>query len=247
MQRAIPVLLAAVLGLWMAGTAAAGTILGPSPYLCFDTATAPAGCGGSDSPFKNLSFGYFSLETFEDHLFNVPGVTASAGGVTSVVFGPSIHDSVDADDGVIDGSGLLGDDFFSGSAGTGVTFTFNAGILGSLPTHVGIVWTDGGGNATVTFQARDTGGNLLCNTSSPLGNSSSNNGETDEDRFFGCIDNGGIASMFISDSGGGGIELDHLQYGGISTRVGVPAPETLTLFGLGLAASAALTAWRRRR
>ena len=215
--------------------ARAGAILGPSPYLCFDAATAPAGCGSNDSPFKNISFSYFHLETFEDHLLNVPGVTGAPGGVTSVVFGPNIHDSVDADDGAIDGSGLRGDDWFSGSAASGVRFTFSSAVLGTLPTHAGIVWTDGGGNATVTFQAFDAANNMVCNVASPLGNSSSNNGETNEDRFFGCIDNLGIASIFISDSGGGGIEVDHLQYGLIAPASGVPAPATFALLAFGLA------------
>jgi len=219
------------------GSVWAGSILGPTPYLCFDTATAPSGCGGKDSPFKAVSFGsYFHLETFEDHLLNVPGVTASAGGVTSVVFGPLIHDSVDADDGAIDGSGLQGDSYFSNNAAAGITFTFNAGALGGLPTDVGIVWTDGAGNTTVTFQARDAANNLVCNIASPLGNSASNAGETDEDRFFGCISSTGIASIFISDSGGGGIEVDHLQYGRTNAP-GNPAPEpgSLALLGIGLA------------
>jgi hypothetical protein len=236
-----------ILGLVLMGAVAAsyaGVLFGPSPYLCFDAATAPAGCGTSDSPLKSLSFGYFHLETFEDHLFNVPGVTASAGGVTSVVFGPSIHDSVDADDGVIDGSGLRGDDYFSGSAGAGVRFTFDSGILGALPTHAGIVWTDGGGNATVTFQAFDASNNLLCDTSSPLGNSSSVNGETNDDRFFGCSDSAGIASIFIRDSGGGGIELDHLQYGNLASSTAVPAPATLALLLAGL--TALVSATRRK-
>ena len=217
------------------GPAHAGTMLGPSAYLCFDTATAPPGCAGHDSPFKNGSFSYFYLETFEDHLLNVPGVSASTGGVTSVVFGPLIHDSVDADDGVIDGSGLNGDSYFSNSAAAGITFMFNGGLLGGLPTSVGIVWTDGGGNATVTFQARDLANNLLCSASAPLGNAGSNDGETDEDRFFGCVDSGGIASIFISDSGGGGIEVDHLQYGLAGTVSGAPEPASLALFGIGLA------------
>ena len=107
------------------------TFLGPTPYLSFD-----------DSPFKGGSFGYFYLETFEDHLLNTPGVSADSGGVTSVVFGPLIHDSVDADDGAIDGSGLKGDSYFTASGATGVRFTFSAAALGSLPTSAGIVWTD---------------------------------------------------------------------------------------------------------
>jgi hypothetical protein len=92
----------------------ADTFLGPTPYLSF-----------ADSPFNGGSFSYFYLETFEDHLSNTPGVTGSPGGVTSVVFGPSIHDSVDADDGVIDGSGLNGDSYFSSSGAGGVTFYKN--------------------------------------------------------------------------------------------------------------------------
>ena len=80
----------------------------------------------NNSPFRNLNNTYFHLENFEDHLFNTPGVTASAGGVTSVVFGPSAHDSVDADDGVINGSGLAGDCYFSASGAAGIRFTFNA-------------------------------------------------------------------------------------------------------------------------
>ncbi len=110
----------------------------------------------SDSPFSGGSFAYFHLEDFEDHLFNVPGVSASAGGVTSVVFGPSIHDSVDLDDGMLDGSGLKGDSFFFGRGSTGITFTFDSTVLGALPTHSGIVWTDGGGSTT--FEAFDSNG-----------------------------------------------------------------------------------------
>ena len=46
---------------------------------------------------KNAHFFFFSdlfyLEDFEDHLLNTPGVNASDGGVTSIVYGPLIHDS----------------------------------------------------------------------------------------------------------------------------------------------------------
>src|SRR5882672_11224983 len=113
----------------VACAARAGAV-GPSPYLSFD-----------DSPFKSLNLQNFHLEDFEDHLLNVPGVSGSPGGVASVVFGPSIHDSVDGDDGAIDGSGLNGDDWFASPAL--VTFTFDAQVLGGLPTHAGVVWTDG--------------------------------------------------------------------------------------------------------
>ncbi|HET8578911.1 MAG TPA: PEP-CTERM sorting domain-containing protein [Methylomirabilota bacterium] len=231
------------------GPVGATTLFGPTPYLCFDTATAPAGCGGADSPFKSLSFSYFFLETFEDHLFNVPGVTASAGGVTSVVFGPSIHDSVDADDGAIDGSGLLGDSFFSSSGASGITFTFSAAILGALPTHVGIVWTDGAG--TISFSASGLGGALapctIVGYSDPGSPDGSVSGTTAEDRFFGCSDPGGISSISISNSSGG-IEVDHLQYGLLGAGPGpsVPAPASLILLGSGLICMAVARRLRRR-
>lgn len=237
-------ILALMVGLLLGDPAGAATLSGPSPYLCFDTATAPPGCGGADSPWKALPFGYFHLETFEDHLLNVPGVAASAGGVTSVVFGPAIHDSVDADDGTIDGSGLLGDSFFSFAGGPGISFTFSAVALGSLPTHAGLVWTDGGG--TVTFRAFGPGSVELgaCASVDGIVSGVGNSGQTDEDRFVGCSDPGGIERIFIRNSAGG-IEVDHLQYGGLAAEPppGVPEPATLLLVGSGLAA---LTILRRR-
>jgi hypothetical protein len=85
-------------------------------------------------------------------------------------------------------------------------------VLGTLPTRVGIVWTDGGLNSAVTFEARDGSGNLLGTIAQTLGDSS-NNGTTSEDRFHGVIYAGGIGSIRISNTSGG-IEVDHLQYFG---------------------------------
>jgi hypothetical protein len=183
----------------------------------------------SDSPFAAGSFSYFHLETFEDQLFNTPGVSASAGGVTSVIFGPSIHDSVDTDDGALDGSGLAGDDYFSGNGGSGITFSFSAAVLGALPTHAGLVWTDGDGSTS--FEAFDHNGVSLGVVTVSLANGSFN-GETSEDRFFGAIDPLGISAIKISNSSGG-IEIDHVQYG---LAAAVPEPETyaLMLAGFGL-------------
>ncbi len=195
----------------------------------------------SDSPFAATPFTWFHLEDFEDHLFNTPGVSASAGGVTSVVFGPSIHDSVDTDDGILDGSGLLGDDFFSGNGSSGITFSFSAGVLGALPTHAGLVWTDGAGSTS--FEAFDHAGMSMGVVTVNIANGSFN-GETSEDRFFGAIDPLGITAIKISNSSGG-IEIDHLQYGFAGTVGAIPEPETyaLMLGGLGLLGFVA----RRRR
>jgi hypothetical protein len=197
---------------------AAWTPYGPTPYRGF-----------ADSPFAAVGFGSFFLETFEDHLFDAPGVSASAGGVTSVFFGPSIHDSVDADDGAIDGSGLQGDDFFSFRGASGITFSFSAAALGALPSHAGLVWTDGGAGASVSFSVFGAGGQLLYTTTQPGMADGSNNGETAEDRFFGASDPAGISAIFVSNSSGG-IEIDHLQYG----IAAVPEPQAWALMAAGL-------------
>jgi hypothetical protein len=211
---------------------AALATFGPTPYLSF-----------ADSPFSGGSFSYFHLENFEDHLLNTPGVSGSPGGVTSVVFGPSIHDSVDADDGVINGSGLLGDSWFTSNGAAGVTFTFSAAILGSLPTSAGLVWTDGGTNTPVTFTVFGENGQQVFTTTLSGFADGSNNGETAEDRFFGATYSGGISSIFMSNASGG-MEVDHLQYG-LAAAGSVPEPETyaMLLAGLGLKGFAA----RRRQ
>lgn len=232
MKKVMTLLFSCVIGLIVSNNAMAVTLLGPSAYLCFDGSLA--GCGTSFSPFAAdvaaSNFSYFHLETFEDHLLNTPGVSANNGGVTSVVFGPSIHDSVDGDDGVIDGSGLLGDSFFS-SGLPGITFTFDKNVLGAFPTHAGIVWTDGAG--TTTFEAFDALGNSLGTVGPNAIADGSVNGETAEDRFYGAINDGGISAIKILNTAGG-IEVDHLQYGLFGERTAaVPEPASLLLLGIG--------------
>ena len=203
--------------MFVAGTAGAASFYGPTPYLSF-----------ADSPFYGGSYSYFYLEDMEDG-FNTPGVSNSGGGVT----GPGgITDSVDADDGVIDGSGVNGKSLF-GNGSTGITFTFTAAVLGTLPTHAGIVWTDGAVHNQVTFQAWDTAnvslGTLVGND---IGDGNFNS-DTAEDRFFGVVNAGGISRIAIWNSqmsgGGSGIEVDHLQYGSA-----VPVPAAAWLLGCGL-------------
>jgi hypothetical protein len=185
----------------------AQTLLGPSVYTSF-----------TNSPFNGGSFTYFHLETYEDSLFNVPGVTASGGAV--VVPGGNT-DSVDADDGVIDGRGQDGHSYFLNSGNTGIRFTFSALALGQLPTHAGIVWTDG--NNQIRFEAFNGAGTSL-GFLTGIHADSSNAGFTAEDRFYGITSPGGIGSILIQSGlpgSGGGIEVDHLQYG-FSTAVPEP-------------------------
>lgn len=202
--------------------ATAQTLYGPSHYYQF-----------SDSPFAGGSYSSFYLEDFEDGVLNVPDVVAT-GLVPPAVIGPtSVTDSVDGDDGTIDGLGRAGYSLFAAFGDSGITFTFSDATLGSLPTVAGIVWTDG--NNSISFEARDLGGNVIA---SSLNNSHADNsifGETDEDRFYGVAYSGGIKSITIW-SGPGGIEVDHLQYG-IGTPNPVPEPMTLLLGGASLAAA----------
>ena len=180
--------------------------------------------GPSQSPFNPASFGAFYYDTFETSGLSA-GVTASAGAVD----GPgALIDSVE-------GPGALGHSWYSGDGATGITFAFDAGVLGQLPTAVGIVWTDGDG-PNRTFQAYDAS-HVLIGTiidSSPLFYSSGGDGDTANYRFFGVTNAGGISSIFIANDGGG-IEVDDLQFGvGRNNSNSVPEPSSLVLLGTGL-------------
>ena len=229
-------LLAAALA---AASGAHAQLIGPSGGTGLSGEYARA----SDSPFAATPFSWFHLENFEDHLFNTPGVSASAGGVTSVVFGPQIHDSVDTDDGAFDGSGLLGDDYFSGSGSTGIVFTFSAAVLGALPTHAGLVWTDG--VDPINFEAFDQNGVSLGGIFDQHHADGSFAGTLEDDRFYGLTHLGGISKLVITDNPGQ--EIDHIQYGFsvIPTEHGVPEPAAWALMLTGFAGLGAML--RRRR
>lgn len=229
---------AAIFGLVLVCSQSAGaaTFLGPSPYLCFDSGLI-AGCGTAASPFAGTDFsaGYFHLEDFEDGALNTPGVASNPGGSIAPA-GGSLTDSVDEDDGLIDGSGINGQSYF-GVGGIGFTFSFDANVLGALPTHAGVVWTDGAVTNEVTFEAFDANGVSLGLIVGPnIGDNNFNNG-TAEDRFFGVVEAGGISAIRIFNSmmsgGGSGIEVDHLQYG-VAAPVPVPPAAVLLLGALGV-------------
>ena len=196
--------------LW-ATTAGAQSLLGPTPYT-----------SQADSPFAaQIVGGSVTLETFEDGLLNTPFVSASAG----APFGPGgITDSVDGDDGTIDGFGVAGSSFFSGSGAAGITFTFDPSAPAGLPTSAGVVWTDGDG--TTLFEAFGPGGVSL-GTIGPVALADGTfSGTTGEDRFFGITNAAGISAIRISNTLGG-IEVDHLQYS-VSAAPPPPAPPTST-------------------
>lgn len=192
---------------------------GPSPYLDFN-GTKP-GVGTNYSPFADMLFTYFYLETFEEGALTTPGVTNSAGAAGQ----PGTYtDSVDGDDGSVDGFGTAGHAFYLTT--TNVTFTFSKDVLGDWPTHVGIVWTDAGwGSVTpyyghVVFEAFGPETNSL-GTIGPIAvGDGSDRGQTGEDRFFGVSDSRGISAISVTMPDSHDWEIDHLQYGRQATVVG---------------------------
>ena len=215
--------------------AATATFITASPYAQF-----------SDSPFASIASGNpnFFLETFEDGELNTPGVS----GFTGIVVGPGpTIDSVDGDDGNLNGNGNQGHSWYSNGA-TSLSFLFNAGTLGQLPTHVGIVWTDIGSNAGGSFgigsfavRAFDSAGASLGGVLFDDLGDGLVNGASAEDRFFGAIFDGGISRLTITSlDGSTDWEVDHLQYG----IAPVPVPGAVWMLAPALAG---LVGLRRKR
>ena len=195
----------------------------------------------NDSPFKGLNFSSFeliSMTNLPDGTFTVPGITVTAAGGVSVI-GPGF--AIDS----VDGQGNNGHSLFSGCGACGITFTFDSAVLGAFPTDAGIVWTDG--LRPIHFSAIDANGNSLGQIDDSSGcDFSCGDGNPDNYRFYGVTDPTGIKSITISNDGGG-IEVDHLQFGVLAPVSGVPEPSSagLILFTAGVFLSSA--AWRRRR
>jgi hypothetical protein len=201
--------------------------LGPLPYTSFNNPESGAGI----SPFSQLDFTYFYLEDFEDGALNTPGVSLREFATTNIT--TAYSDSVDGDDGTIDGLATgNARSLFSDFTTSSFTFDFAADAFdGQLPTHAGIVWTDIGINNGGRPLSSDLIDNTFFEAFGPSGNSLGRIGPfslgdesiartTSEDRFFGVINPEGISSIRLSSPGKNNWEVDHLQYGRLLSSQG---------------------------
>jgi hypothetical protein len=162
-----------------------------------------------DSPFEGVGFdSYFYLEDFEDGPLATPGVTASSSTLSSS-FGGGLTDSVDCDDGMVDGTCANCDALYGNGS---LEVAFDAAVLGQLPTHVGMVWTDGGADSSVTITGYDAADGVIYSEMVAGIGDDSIYGTVEEDRFFGLVHYAGIKRVTVLNSTGG-VEIDHLQYG----------------------------------
>jgi|CXWL01.1.fsa_nt_gi hypothetical protein len=213
---------ALVLGLCLAPTAhATVTFTAPTPYL-----------QSSDNPLAG-PFAWQHLETAEDGAINTPGLSVNAG----VASGGSVWtDSVDADDGAVDGWGASGKSWYS-NANNYLTFSFDAGALGGLPTQVGLVFTDIGTpylSGWAEMKVYDGVGTLVGSGGflhSFDGSALSNVGD---DRFLGAVFGGGIGAITVGFSNSSDWEVDHVFY----ALAPVPENGTLLLMAAGVVALA---------
>lgn len=182
--------LAALAGMCVAMQAGAVEFFGPVPYL----SAADTPVGFADGPTV--------IEDFEDGLAD-PNLSFPLGGQ---ILGPTgITDSVDADDGVIDGSGTGGHSLFWSPP-------LEVAFAQPFPTSAGLVWTDGGTpTGGVVFEAFGPEGESLGSIGPFTLGDASNIGGTAEDRFFGVRDEAGIARIRITHDRGG-LEIDHIHF-----------------------------------
>lgn len=215
--------------------AAHAQVLGPSVYG-----------SSADSPF--VSVPGMVLEDFEDGLLDTPGVTVNAGWIVS---SPNpFNDSVDGDDGLIDGITTTGRSLYSGNSQFDLVVTFDRNVLSRLPTHAGIVFTDIGnvvagstGFGKVLFTAYDADGAEIGNSGLVDVGDGTAFGTAGDDRFFGVIHAAGIGSFKLSTSNSADWEVDHLQYNGTAA---VPEPGVTALLALGGLVLAGLARRRAR-
>jgi hypothetical protein len=213
----------------------------------------------ADSPFD--LFGPdtdFFLEDFEDGELNTPGIISLPveGPFPAILAGTvrvpgSMTDSVDADDGRIDGLGTDGHSFQSNGIVIGtsdppindrlIRFEFDRAELGGFPTTFGFVWTDGPPGVMTIIDFLDANGEQHRHLYEGFLGDDSRAGTTADERFFGTVSTTGISRVDVriisvgNEIGPQFIEIDHVQYG----MEFVPEPSS-TIIALVVAALAIL-------
>ena len=91
------------------------------------------------------------------------GLSRMGGKIQGVTIKPDTADSVDEDDGAIDGAnhGARTRSLWFAGDGASLTLSFNAQELGRLPTHVGFVITDCSPNVNTQIDVFDGASRLL--------------------------------------------------------------------------------------
>ena len=175
-----------VLSIVLPGAAPAAEFFGPTPYT--SAADTPAG----------FASGTMAIEDFEDASID-PRFTVT--GSIQLIGPGGLTDSVDADDGTVDGSGTNGRSLF----GNAMRIDFTA----PFPTAAAMVWTDGS-NVTQTFEAFGSDGQSLGVVGPVALGDASVQGTTGEDRFFGVREPDGISAIRFLDNNL--TEIDHVQF-----------------------------------
>lgn len=207
---------------------------GPTPYLQAGGADTPAGFFNfSDPGFKTAWIENFepdqgpgSTDPVDDFLTISPGAVLLPNSFSGA--GSSVTDSVDGDDGSVDGSGTNGHSWFTGEGTNEVTVTFERGVRAA-----GLVFTDGDPNSTkITLEAFDTmGGSLALIDAGDLAGPFFT-GQTAEDRFLGFTDEmTEIGSIKLVMTGGSGIEIDHVHWQE-PAMVPEPSAQFMAMFAL---------------
>lgn len=166
---------------------------------------------------------------------NSPGLLVSGTVIGPLATTGRLVDSVDGDDGLIDGNGAAGHSLLAEttivlptdppSFRTSIGVPFDASELIRLPTYFGFVFTDGPELTGLQILAFDVDDNQIENigfgsiAQDPNGlGDDRRDGTTAEDRFIGLFSTTGIARVNITafyrnDGVASTFEVDHIQYG----------------------------------
>lgn len=176
------------------------TTFGPSAYL--QTGDTPSGffcpeCVGWIEDFE--------LGTVDPFLTIDNGMILDPNSFSGLM--NSVTDSVDGDDGVVDGQGNGGYSYFADSNSISISFARTV-------KNAGLVFTDGDRVSTnIRLEAFDIGGNLLAAIDGGNLADDTYTGETAEDTFMGFqSSDGDIASITLTMVGGSGVEIDHVHW-----------------------------------